>query len=119
MAGASGLRGETKELTYRGELRRSISETSSGAVGLSHAHRTGSDWYSLANIPAQGVVYGGLYSYDQIYSRTNTFPFNLADRTRDKAKAAPRLAPTGAHVAAAGGRRRQRHLLAAERERAA
>jgi MtrB/PioB family decaheme-associated outer membrane protein len=94
VAGLSGLRGETKELTYRGELRRSISETLSGAVGLSHAHRTGSDWYSLANIPAQGVVYGGLYSYDQIYSRTNTFPFNLADRTRDKAKASVDWLPT-------------------------
>lgn len=87
VGGLSGLRGETEEKTYRAELRRSISETITGAIGVSHAERTGSDWYSLANIPAQGVVYGGTYSYDQIYSRTNTFPFQLADRKRNKVKA--------------------------------
>jgi MtrB/PioB family decaheme-associated outer membrane protein len=87
VGGLSGLRGETEEKTYRGELRRSISETITGAIGLSHSSRTGSGWYSLANIPAQGVVYGGVYSRDQIFQRTGTFPYNLADRKRDKLKA--------------------------------
>ncbi|HXM80714.1 MAG TPA: MtrB/PioB family decaheme-associated outer membrane protein [Burkholderiales bacterium] len=87
VGGLSGLRGETQETTYRGELRRSISETITGAIGVSHSKRTGSDWYSLSTIPAQGLVYGGLYSRDQIFQRTGTFPYNLADRKRDKVKA--------------------------------
>jgi MtrB/PioB family decaheme-associated outer membrane protein len=91
--GLSGLRGQTEETTYRAELRRSISETLTGAVGFSHAERKGGNWYSLANIPAQGVVVGGEYSYGQIFSRTNTFPFTLADRKRDKVKASADWSP--------------------------
>jgi MtrB/PioB family decaheme-associated outer membrane protein len=87
VAGLSGLRADTEEKTLRGELRRSISETLTGSLGAAHSERTGSDWYSLANVPAQGVVYGGLYSFDQIFQRTATFPYNLADRKRDKVKA--------------------------------
>ena len=33
VAGISGLRGSTHEVTYRGELRRSVSETLPGSVG--------------------------------------------------------------------------------------
>jgi MtrB/PioB family decaheme-associated outer membrane protein len=87
VAGLSGLRGETEEKTFRGELRRSISETLTGSLGAAHSERTGSSWYSLANIPAQGVVYGGIYPAEQIFQRTGTFPYNLADRKRDKVKA--------------------------------
>ena len=87
IAGLSGLRADTEEKTLRGELRRSISETLTGSLGAAHSERTGSDWYALSNIPAQGVVYGGLYSYSQIFQRTGTFPYNLADRKRDKLKA--------------------------------
>jgi MtrB/PioB family decaheme-associated outer membrane protein len=86
VGGLSALRERTQEVTYRGELRRSISETVTGAIGASHSNRTGSDWYSLSTIPAQGLVYGGLYSRDAIYQRTGTFPYNLADRKRDKVK---------------------------------
>lgn len=81
IAGITGLRGQTDEITYRGELRRSISETFTGSLGLGHSERTGSDWYSLA-----GATYGQILSYNQIYNRTGTFPFNIADRKRDKAK---------------------------------
>ncbi len=87
VAGLSGLRGRTEEITYRGEVRRSISESFTGALGVAHASRTGSDWYNLCTSAAcatQGLVYGGLYSWDQIYQRTATFPLNLADRKRDK-----------------------------------
>ena len=94
VAGLSGLRGDTEEKTFRGELRRSISETLTGSLGASHSDRTGSGWYSLANIPAQGVVYGGIYSADQIFQRTSTFPYNLADRKRDKVKATADWMPT-------------------------
>jgi len=94
VAGLSGLRGETEEKTLRAELRRSISETLTGSLGAAHSERTGSGWYSLANIPAQGVVYGGIYSSDQIFQRTGTFPYNLADRDRDKARATAEWMPT-------------------------
>ncbi len=89
VAGISGLRGQTDEITYRAELRRSISETMTGAISLAHADRTGSDWYNLctsAACVAQGLVYGNQYPYSAIYQRTATFAFNVADRKRDKAK---------------------------------
>lgn len=87
VGGITALRGETQETTYRGELRRSISETLTGAIGVSHSKRTGSDWYSLTTSAPLGLVYGGLYSRDAIYQRTGTFPYNLSDRERDKVKA--------------------------------
>jgi MtrB/PioB family decaheme-associated outer membrane protein len=87
IAGITGLRGNTSETTLRGELRRSLSETLTGAVGISHSQRSGSDWYSLTNIAAQGVVYGNTYNYTQMYTRLGTFPLNLTDRKRDMVKA--------------------------------
>jgi MtrB/PioB family decaheme-associated outer membrane protein len=86
VAGISGLRGSTHEVTYRGELRRSISETLLGSIGVSHSVRQGSNWYSLANVPAQGVTIGNTYPYNQIYQRTGTFPYDVADRQRNKVK---------------------------------
>lgn len=81
VAGLSGLRGETEETTYRAELRRGISETLTGAFGVAHAKRTGSDWYSLI-----AATYGQILSHNAIFTRTGTFPLNLADRERNKAK---------------------------------
>ena len=89
--GLSALRGRTQEVTYRAELRRSVSETLIGSIGFAHSDRTGSDWYNLctsAACVAQGLTtYGGLYTYDQIYQRTGTFPFDVSDRRRDKLRA--------------------------------
>lgn len=87
VAGISGLRGSTHEITYRGELRKSVSETLTGALSFAVSDRTGSNWYSLANVPAQGVSYGNTYTYDQIYQRTGTFPYDVANRRRNKARA--------------------------------
>jgi MtrB/PioB family decaheme-associated outer membrane protein len=87
VAGISGLRASTHEITYRGELRRSVSESLVGAIGIAHSVRQGSNWYSLANVPAQGVSYGNTYTYGQIYQRTATFPFDVADRQRNKLRA--------------------------------
>src|SRR6185436_1646980 len=67
IGGITGIRGRTEELTLRGDLRRSISDFATGAVGAAHSVRTGSDWYALSNVPAQGIVYGNQYSYSQIY----------------------------------------------------
>jgi MtrB/PioB family decaheme-associated outer membrane protein len=88
VAGLSGLRSQTDEVTLRGELRKSLSETLTGSIGASHAKRGGSDWYAVANnSPNPDLVKGDLYSYSDIYNRTATFPYNLADRTRDAFKA--------------------------------
>jgi hypothetical protein len=87
VGGISGLRGSTHEVTYRGELRRSVSETLIGSLGASHSVRQGSNWYALTNVAAQGVSYGNTYTYNQIYQRTATFPFDVADRQRDKVRA--------------------------------
>lgn len=87
VGGLSGLRGRTDEVTLRGELRKSVSETLTGSIGAAHAKRGGSDWYAVADVPALGLVQGGIYSYSEIYNRTATFPFNLSNRTRDSLKA--------------------------------
>jgi hypothetical protein len=93
VGGISGLRGSTHEITYRAELRKSISETLTGALMYAHSDRGGSNWYSLANVPAQGVTYGNLYTYGQIYQRTGTFPYDVADRKRNKARASADWTP--------------------------
>ena len=87
VGGISGLRGSTHEITYRAELRKSLSETLTGALMYAHSDRTGSNWYALSNVPAQGVSYGNTYTYDQIYQRTGTFPYDVANRIRNKARA--------------------------------
>jgi len=87
VGGISGLRGSTHEITYRAELRKSLSETLTGALMYAHSDRTGSNWYALSNVPAQGVSYGNTYTYNQIYQRTGTFPYDVANRIRNKARA--------------------------------
>lgn len=89
IGGLSGLRGRLEDNTVRAELRRSLSETLTGSLGVSHSSRKGSDWYNLcvsAACVAQGLVYGEQYSYADIYQNTASFPFNLADRKRDAVK---------------------------------
>ncbi len=87
LAGFSGLRGDTTEVGYRAELRRSISESLIGSVGVYHSKRDGSDWYSLS-----GATYGQLFSTDQLLAAapatgaSGAYPFTLADRTRDKVR---------------------------------
>ncbi len=97
IAGLSGLRGETTEWTYRGEVRRSVSDTVTGAISYGYSRREGSDWYNLctsAACVAQGLVYGGTYPDDQIWQRTAIFPYMFADRTRQKIKASAEWAAT-------------------------
>ena len=87
VGGITGLRGSTHEITYRAELRKSVSETLTGALMYAHSDRTGSNWYALSNVPAQGVSYGNTYTHEQIYQRTGTFPYDVANRLRNKARA--------------------------------
>jgi MtrB/PioB family decaheme-associated outer membrane protein len=66
------FREKTDETTYRAELRRSISETVTGAVSAAHSVRRGSDW--LVNVENLGT---GRSTGDLIA------PLHLADRDRD------------------------------------
>ena len=71
----------TDETTYRVELRRSMSETITGAVGLIHSDRGGSPF-----IPT--TVAGGALGSNVIA------PIHLADRTRDTVRLSANWQPT-------------------------
>lgn len=64
------FRETTDETTVRAELRRSISETATGAVSYIHSERGGSDF--LINTLVNGTVYSNQVA-----------PWHLADRDRD------------------------------------
>lgn len=67
---AVDFRKKTEETTLRAELRRSMSETLTGAVGVLHATRSGSDWLPM-------VAFNGTVSSASIA------PLHLIDRDRD------------------------------------
>lgn len=67
-------RHRTEELGGRIELRRSMSETVTGALAFQHAKRDGSDF--LTNVLVGGVVVGS----------NLIAPIHLADRERDKVR---------------------------------
>jgi len=91
VAGLSGLKEKTEERGYRLELRRSMSETLTGAVAYSRSHRYGdSPWLKPRALPATGVTE---MSDAAIYSRTAIFPFIFEDRQRDKVKLTANWSP--------------------------
>lgn len=66
------FREKTDETSVRAELRRSISDTLTGAVGVVHSARRGSDWLTnTPNLPTAATT-GDLIA-----------PLHLADRDRD------------------------------------
>jgi MtrB/PioB family decaheme-associated outer membrane protein len=78
---AVSFRETTDETTVRAELRRSISETLTGAIGLIHSERGGSDW--LINTFNNGTVYSNQVA-----------PWHLADRDRDMLRLTANWMPT-------------------------
>jgi MtrB/PioB family decaheme-associated outer membrane protein len=97
IAGLSGLREKNEEWGYRAELRRSVSDTLTGAISYGQSRREGTDWYNLctsAACTAQGLVYGNLYPDAQIWQRTAIFPYMFSDRTRQKVRASADWAAT-------------------------
>jgi MtrB/PioB family decaheme-associated outer membrane protein len=85
VSGISALRQRTDETGYRAELRRTLSETVSGAIGYEHSRRKGSNW--LRDNSGLGVTEvadpnapGSGLGPNAIYMPT------LADRQRDKLK---------------------------------
>lgn len=77
---ATAIRAKNDEIGYRGELRKSLSETLNGAVSLGHSERRGSMWMAATNgtAPASGAPTGG--------TGFNLFPLFWMDLDRDKLK---------------------------------
>lgn len=88
-----GYRSRVEEVTARLGLRRAIADTLSGALGVEHSNRTGSDfrtlrvWNTATNPDSFGAPYvlGGLLQ-----------PIYLADRERSKGKLALDWMPSDA-----------------------
>ncbi len=66
-------RNRTDEISYRAELRRSLSDTLTGTISYIYSDRFGSDF--LTNTKGNGDPFFNLIA-----------PFNLADRTRNKVR---------------------------------
>ena len=94
VAGLSGLRAKTHETSWRAELRRSMSETLTGAISAVHSQRGGSSWLKPVSLPATGVIEANADPACKappapalntcIYNRTGIFPMIFMDRRRDK-----------------------------------
>ncbi len=65
----TGLRENTKELGYRAELRRSMTETINAAIGFVHSKRDGGSWLNIGPVNPAG-----------------TYPMTMLDRTRNKVR---------------------------------
>lgn len=99
VAGLSALREKNYEVGYRLELRRSMSETLTGAIGYSNSKRKGSDWTSLST--AVNAVCGGISCYaqqisdgaQQTVSNSSVFPMSMANLNRDKWKLSANWTP--------------------------
>lgn len=89
--GISGMKQKTAEKGWRAELRRSMFDTLSGAIGYVSSRRNGSDWLKPNALPLTGVT---AVSDVAIYSRTAVFPLFFMDRKRDKVKLSADWTPT-------------------------
>jgi len=69
-----GLRENTQEVSYRGEIKRSFTDTFNAAVNVAHSQRSGDSW--------------------TIYSTGGTLPMSMMDRKRDKIKLMTDWMPT-------------------------
>lgn len=67
-------RKQTDEISYRAEVRRSLSETVNGSIGYVRSERTGTEWLLT-------TLNGGAAGSNLMY------PMFLADRDRDKVRA--------------------------------
>ncbi len=107
LAGLGPLREKNTEKTYRIDLRRSMSETLNGSIGVSTSKRGGSDWTNLSTLNPDSptpnsalntylinTFCGGRECYGQVLPASvllqlngNTpFPSSMADVKRDKVK---------------------------------
>jgi len=84
VAGISALRQETDEIGVLAELRRTMTESFSAALGVETRKRTGSNW--LRDNSGLGVTEVADPSDPAVGFSTAIFMPTLADRRRDKAK---------------------------------
>jgi MtrB/PioB family decaheme-associated outer membrane protein len=80
-----GMRANTKEISYRAELRRSLSDTANGAVSYVHSQRTGDNWTFYGNNGQTGT---------QPLNTNAALPMTMMDRNRDKVKLSADWSPT-------------------------
>jgi MtrB/PioB family decaheme-associated outer membrane protein len=85
IGGVTALRQKNDETGVRAELRKRVSETLSGALGLESSKRTGSNWLRGTGIGVTEVADPNSAAAQAVFA-TGVFPVNLADRQRDKVK---------------------------------
>ncbi len=90
IGGISALRAKTDEATWRAELRRNLSETLTGSIGVFHSSREGSNWLKPVSLPATGFLE---VSDAAAYARTGIFPSMFMNRKRDKVRGVVNWAP--------------------------
>jgi hypothetical protein len=73
----TGLRQDTKEIGYRAELRRSMTETINAGISYVQSKRDGSSWFGIGAANPLG-----------------TYPMTMLDRKRDKVKLSADWMPT-------------------------
>ncbi len=73
----SGLREDTRELGYRAELQRSMSETINASIAYVQSKRNGSSWVNVG-----------------AYNATGAYPMTMADRTRNKVRVSADWTPS-------------------------
>jgi MtrB/PioB family decaheme-associated outer membrane protein len=72
------------ELTYRAELRKSMSETINASIAYSQSNRLGSHWMNLGSTSTRyPSTYMEMRDGD-VYAVTGVFPSYMMDRDRDK-----------------------------------
>jgi hypothetical protein len=81
-----GMRANTRETSYRAELRRSLSDTANGAVSYVHSQRNGDNWTFYGN--------GNGKTSTQPINPASTLPMTMMDRNRDKVKLSADWSPT-------------------------
>jgi hypothetical protein len=80
------VRESTTELTYRAELRKSMSDTVNASIAYLESTRNGSHWINLG---ATNTSYPSTYQAmrdSDVYSATGVFPTTMMDRKRDKVR---------------------------------
>jgi MtrB/PioB family decaheme-associated outer membrane protein len=83
----TSVRETTDEVTYRAELRKSMSDTVNASLAYLESNRDGRHWL---NIGATNTSYPKTYQpvlYSYIYSANGVFPTTMMDRKRDKVRA--------------------------------
>ena len=94
ISGVTALRSRTDETGVHAELRKRMSETFTGAIGLESSKRTGSDWLRPNSGTGVTDVPDPMSPTAQTIFSLGIFPVYLADRRRDALKISADWQPT-------------------------